>query len=263
MPRSVAFGFKADLNPLIESVIDRDAFTICFVDFETAALSQFDLIVPLTLRDIRMLRQHHAAQSHKFLIPSGAVTALCHDKKALNDRLLGSGFAQLIPPVQETAARTLPYVLKKKGALSGHEIFVVRTPAEDALLAERLASDQYFCQTYVDSCIEYATHMLIAEGEVRYHSTNQYWMAPHAVKGNDAKPIREIVGLEIESGIIAELTGVARSIGFEGPCCMDYKLQAGQIRLMEINPRFGFSLFRDINRFLDAYAAALTARDRR
>ncbi len=32
------------------------------------------------------------------------------------------------------------------------------------------------------------------------------------------------------------------AVGYEGLCCVNYKLQDGRVRFLEINPRFGASL---------------------
>ncbi|GAB0117205.1 ATP-grasp domain-containing protein [Acidisoma sp. 7E03] len=260
MPRTVAFGVKKDLQPYIEAAVDRAAFEIAFLDFETARLDGAEIVVPLTLRDIRMLHRHHAAARHRYLAPGPAVMALCHDKKALNERLLDSPFATLIPPLQAPGQRHLPYVLKKREAASGEQSFILRTTEDEGRHADHLGSDQYFCQGYVESPIEYASHMLFADGRLVYHATNQYWMRPHAVKGTGTPPVREITGIAMDEAVIAALAEVVRWLGFEGLCCVDYKIQEGRVWLLEINPRFGFSLFRDINRMLAAYAAALDDR---
>lgn len=259
MTISVAFGVLGNWKSLAQSVVDPAAYDIDCVNFERFDLTKTDIAVPLTLADAAVLRDRHRAQRHKFLVPSAAVTALCHDKKMLNETLLGSRFAHLIPPIQETATRTRPYVLKRRDALSGQDIFIIGTPEEEAMHEDRLRSDRYFCQAYVDGSIEYATHMLIADGALRYHFTNQYRMAPHAVKGDQGQPLGETFGIAMAPRVLDEFTEVLRLIGFEGACCIDYKIEAGQIRLLEINPRCGFSLFRDINRFLQAYSAALGA----
>lgn len=260
MPRTVAFGLKTDLQPYLEAAVDPAAFDIAFLDFETAPLDGAEIVVPLTLQDILMLHRSHPAERHRYLAPSPAVMALCHDKKALNERLLDSPFASLIPPLQAPGLRQLPYVLKKREATSGEQTFILRTAEDEARHAGHLGSEQYFCQSYVEGPIEYASHMLFAGGRLVYHSTNQYWMRPHDVKGNGARPVREIIGFAMAEPVIAALAEVVSGLGFEGLCCVDYKVQEGRVRLLEINPRFGFSLFRDINRLLVAYAEALDDR---
>jgi hypothetical protein len=40
-------------------------------------------------------------------------------------------------------------------------------------------------------------------------------------------------------------------------CWIDYKMDSGMPKLLEINPRFGATLTRDINRYLEAYLSSL------
>ena len=94
---------------------------------------------------------------------------------------------------------------------------------------------------------EYATHMLIVDGMVIYHSSNEYEMAQEfSVKGNALAPVSEVIDADVDARIIDELSALLRTIGFNGTCCVDYKIVDGRIRLLEVNPRCGFSLFRDI-----------------
>jgi hypothetical protein len=100
--------------------------------------------------------------------------------------------------------------------------------------------------------------MLRVDGRTVYHSTNAYEMAgDFMVKGNAMQPIRELLGVDIDFGVIEGFSNLLDMIGFNGTCCIDYKIFDGRIRLLEVNPRVGFSLFRDINRFLYAYQNAL------
>ena len=44
---------------------------------------------------------------------------------------------------------------------------------------------------------------------------------------------------------------------YTGTCCFNFKMEAGEPLIFEINPRFGGSLCRDINAYLAAYLLAL------
>jgi predicted ATP-grasp superfamily ATP-dependent carboligase len=46
-------------------------------------------------------------------------------------------------------------------------------------------------------------------------------------------------------------------LGYTGTCFIDYMLDSGGAKLLEINPRFGGSLAGDINRYLGAYLSSL------
>jgi hypothetical protein len=256
--KKITFGRFGDWENLVRGTIDNNSYAFGCVNFSDFDLRLTDYAVPITLWDSVVLRNRYGDRSEKYLIPDARVIELCADKKIFNETILASDFAWMIPPIYRTAARVFPYVLKKRDELSGKEIFVVRDVADEEPHAARLSSDAYFCQAYMPGRLEYTTHMLITDGTVIYHSSNEYEMAEEfSVKGSNLAPIREIIGVDVGTSIINALAGLLRAIGFNGTCCVDYKIIDGRIRLLEVNPRCGFSLFRDINRYLQAYVGAL------
>lgn len=256
--KKVAFGRVGDWENLVKGTIDQSAYAVDCVDFGEFDLALFDYAVPLTLQDSVVLRSRYGDRNAKYILPDVKAAALCADKKIFNETILKSVYGWIIPPMFHEAARVYPYILKKRAQLSGVETFVVRNATDEASHAGRLGSYEYFCQSYVPGKLEYATHMLLVDGRVVYHSTNAYEMAgDFMVKGNAMKPIRELIGIDIHLGLIEGFGNLLRMIGFNGICCIDYKVFDGRVRLLEVNPRVGFSLFRDINRFLSAYQKAL------
>jgi hypothetical protein len=259
--KRVAFGRVGNWENLVQETIDHSAYTAVCVDFGEFDLALFDYAVPLTLQDAVTLRSRYGQRNAKYMLPGIKATALCADKKIFNEKILKSVYGWIIPPMFQTAARVYPYVLKKRVQLSGLDTFVIRSAADEASHAGRLGSHEYFCQSYVPGKLEYATHMLLVDGRVAYHSTNAYEMAgDFAIKGNEMKPVREVIGIDAHPDLIDGFGNLLRMIGFNGICCIDYKIFDGRVRLLEVNPRVGFSLFRDINRFLDAYRNALLDR---
>jgi hypothetical protein len=258
--KSIAFGRVGEWETLVQDTIDLDSYRVACVDFWEFDLDRVDYAIPLKFWDCDVLRSRYGDWNAKYILPDAGVIALCADKKAFNEAILGSDYGWMIPPIRDGAAPAFPYILKKRDEDSGVETFVVRDLADEAPHAARLGTDEYFCQSYVPGKIEYATHMLILDGHVFYHSTNSYEMADEfLVKGSAMQPIDEVIGADMAPCIIEHLTKMLRMIGFNGACCVDYKIVDGRIRLLEVNPRVGFSLFRDINRFLLAYENALQA----
>jgi len=256
--KKVAFGRVGDWENLVRGTIDQSEYAVDCVDFGEFDLALFDYAVPLTLQDSTVLRSRYGDRNPKYILPDVEAAALCADKKIFNETILKSVYGWIIPPMFHKAVRVYPYVLKKRAQLSGVETFVVRNAADEASHAARLGSDEYFCQSYVSGKLEFATHMLLVDGCAVYHSTNAYEMAgDFMVKGNAIQPIRELIGIDIHPGVIEGFSNLLRMIGFNGICSIDYKIFDGRVRLLEVNPRVGFSLFRDINRFLYAYRNAL------
>ncbi len=255
---TIAFGRFGDWASLVNQTIDKSRYIFDCVQFDDFDLNKIDYAVPITLRDAEILRLRHDENRTKYIIPNRDVVLFCNDKKEFNERILNSPFAPMIPPIYVEPERHYPYVLKKRDDLSGNEIFVIRDAADESRHIARLDADGYFCQAFVPGAIEYATHMLMVDNDLVYHSTNKYEMSDHySIKGTCNRPKAEFINIEMNPIVIITFTTLLRAIGFNGTCCVDYKIMNGRIQLMEINPRCGFSLFRDINRYLSAYTNAL------
>jgi predicted ATP-grasp superfamily ATP-dependent carboligase len=56
---------------------------------------------------------------------------------------------------------------------------------------------------------------------------------------------------------LEEFASVLRAIGYNGLCCIDYKVADGVPKILEVNPRIGFTVIQDINNFLEAYVGAI------
>jgi predicted ATP-grasp superfamily ATP-dependent carboligase len=260
----IAFGRNGDWEGLVGSSIDPALYAFSCVNFDQFDLRTADYAVPLQVHDAVALRRQHGEEHEKYLIPDASVTALCADKLTFNRTILAGGFARMIPPIYDTTKRDFPYVLKKRESYAGEGVFAVRNAEDERRYADYLNHDDFFCQAYVPGQTEYATHMLLVDGEVLYHSTNEYDMSDEfLVKGSARQPVREMLGTDMAGRVIGEMTDLLRSIGFNGACCLDYKIMEGGIQLMEVNPRVGFSLFRDINRYLGVYIGALEVRRQR
>ena len=261
---TIAFGRNGDWEGLVGRSIDHDLYAFTCVDFDRFDLRTADYAVPLQVHDAIALRRWYGDEHEKYIIPDIPVTDLCADKLNFNKTILAGDFARMIPPIYDTTKRDFPYVLKKRESGAGEGVFVVRNEEDERRYADYLSHDDFFCQVYVPGQIEYATHMLLVDGELLYHSTNKYDMSDEfLVKGSARQPVREMLGTDMAGRLIGEMTELLCSIGFNGTCCLDYKIVEGGIQLMEVNPRVGFSLFRDINRYLGVYIEALEGRQQK
>ena len=63
------------------------------------------------------------------------------------------------------------------------------------------------------------------------------------------------------SEYVAIFSRMLIELGYVGTCCINYKMERGVPKLLEINPRVGSSLIPDINRYLFAYLRSLGAVD--
>ena len=243
--RKILFGPHPDWERRITERIDPSRFHVTFADLGTADLASFDLVVPLRLQQLNALWSAGAAV--RTLIPSRAVCALCDDKLALARRLQAEGFGPNIPPIFE-GDPPYPHIRKARRGLFGKGCEVILSPDRDEAPLDPASEFRQACVLGAD---EYVTHVIRAQGAIRFARTYRYTMdGEHAVRGYREKPLlceRAEAGMPLET-----LAAMLASIGYEGTCCLNYKLREGRVMLFEINPRFGGSLVRDV----DAYVAA-------
>jgi len=257
-PLRVAFGDCPNWEKLIRPHLDG-RYAASFVDLSHTRLSKFDAVVPLQLNHYGPLRRHSGMQGSKFLLPSSHAVTLCDDKLKFSQFLVAEGFGDVIPGLRP-AGKPYPYVWKKRRGWWGAHCRVVNGPQDEIDLD--LKDHDWFAQELIPGEVEFATHVLRVDGEIRYTSTYVHKMSGGAlINGVKDSPLhsgfmRSCLYLDLFSDILARLE-------FEGTACIDYKVVRGKPVIFEINPRFGGSLCSDITAYLDAYVGSLQSRSPR
>ena len=253
--RRILFGVKAGWNEAIATVLDRDRFDCAAIAFDEAA-GRYDAVVPLTLDQQAELRARPGAFGGRYLVPDGATESLCHDKRRFNRFLIGEGFRDLVPAMIRPRLASPPFVLKRRRDEFGARSHVVPDAAALVPLASLLDDPAYFAQALVPGRTEFTSHLLAVDGEVRHQLHIAYEMAGEAcIRGGAARPLASrVLAASPAPGLAERIAGLLR---YTGVGCLNYKMAGGRPQLFEFNPRFGSSLTRDVNAFLDAYLAAL------
>lgn len=258
----VRFGKQADRAREISTHANHARFDCTFGELRATDISCFDCVVPLDLPDYDEVRWNEGYWGRKFWSPHPDHVKLCDDKLSLNRFLLDSEFAALVPPLRESNSDQFPYILKRRRDEWGRNSFVIRNVEDERMLAELVASPDYFRQAYVVGREEYAVHILMVDNTVEYAQTVKYEMGSASwIKGEKAAP-ESIVYLPPDD-YLAVFARLLTKIGYGGTCCIDYKMDNGRPMLLEINPRVGASLTRDIDRYLEAYLRSLGLSDSR
>jgi glutathione synthase/RimK-type ligase-like ATP-grasp enzyme len=258
---NICFGNHEDRVRDIANAVDRTLFRVKFDDLDLIDYEDFDCVVPLHISDYKALQIHNAYFGTKFWLPNPNLVDLCDDKLSLNYLLLGGRFAKFVPPLRESTSGQFPYVVKKRHDLWGQNTFIVRNSEDERAMATILQSPEYFCQTYIPGPEEYALHMLMVDGEVAYAQTVKHNMGQECyVFGKSTQSKRSTYLSESEH--IAAFAPMLMALNYSGTCCIDYKIDNGVPKLLEINPRYGGSLTGDINRYLEAYLCSLGVVDK-
>lgn len=183
-----------------------------------------DIVIPLMEDDI-------AACTQRALIPNPYALAMLRDKYYFARYMERSGFATWCPETYTLNTARFPCMLKVTDGWSGTGIAVVQSPEQVQALVQQLPwlGHPWLLQELVEGP-EYVMHMVCVEGRVLWHVIYAY--APgHRAPQTVTAP-----------SFLDELTHVLRPLRFSGPCCANYIVSQGHLKLLEINPRFGASL---------------------
>jgi predicted ATP-grasp superfamily ATP-dependent carboligase len=174
-------------------------------------------------------------------MPSADCVRLCDDKLLLNRRLIELGFGEHVPALLAAPSQQRPpFILKRRVAENSDDCHLVMDAQAQQRLAPLIASDDYFCQQIADGRSEYATHAVVRGGRIVAEISIEY-IAQRDTFIKASEPF--VTDHLTHSPCLALIERMLAAIGFEGLCCLNYKIgRDGQMQLIEINPRFGGSL---------------------
>ncbi len=153
----------------------------------------------------------------------------------------------LVPTTYASAeAATWPCMVKPLDLRAGTGIQVVESAQQlqELTQQEDWKGRAYTLQSVVDGTFEYVTHCVCKDGRI-------LWTCSFECEMEGARDIRR--GMDNMKSMrpfsppqkfLSDFQEILAPLKFSGPCNIDYKLSAaGDVRVLEINPRFGGSLF--------------------
>ena len=235
----ILFSIKPEWEEQIRTGFLHTEHEIAFREFSPLAIKEYDLVVPLTIEDLKYLNTvRELVAGNPIPVPSTEIIELCDDKSRFNQMLQKKGYGRFIP---QTGGRlAYPYMVKKRTDSWGKSCHIIHDAKEEVACAKILADQEYFSQQLVAGTTEYATHILFVEGKILCWLNVEYtFESTSPIKGQDTEVIRSLCGCPY----LALFSSILRSIDFKGLCCLNYKLSDnGQPMILENNPRFGGSL---------------------
>ena len=234
----ILFSNKPDWEPSIRNGFKYSQHELTFEEISLSEINNYDLVVPLTIRDLQYLNEvRHLISHNPIPIPSSASIALCDDKLLFNRTLINNGFGKFIPFTGNIQG--YPFILKKRKDEWGKNSYIIFDAQQELVLANKLNNPDYFCQKLILGPEEYATHILFVNQKIQCSINIKYtFKIDTPIKGKNTEFKREMCTcpyLHLFSSILL-------SIGYEGLCCFNYKLIENNPFILEINPRFGGSL---------------------
>ncbi|MFP5439469.1 MAG: ATP-grasp domain-containing protein [Bacteroidia bacterium] len=197
---------------------------------------KYNLVVPITIDDLQVCSSNREAINQQHIpIPSAEAIHICNQKGLMITTLRNAGLGRYVPG--ETTG--FPYILKNDYGEYSATTYIVRDAEDEARYASFINNPNYLKQQLITGNEEFATHVIIKGGKIVTSLTVRY-KYPEAVylQGNTKQVSRHVVKCRHTE----IFTHVLNIIGYEGLCCIDYKVQDGVPKIFEINPRFGGSL---------------------
>lgn len=134
---------------------------------------------------------------------------------------------------------SFPIVLKKSIDTWGQNSHIIKNAQQEQQLSKLIDDPDYFSQRCIEGHNEYATHILFIDNQlVCSLNIRNYFTGKSYIKGKDRPAWKDIThrqDLEL-------FTEILKTIGYNGLCCINYKVVNEQPVIFEINPRFGGSL---------------------
>jgi len=251
--KTVLFSKQDDWEGWIRKDI-RD-YVPFFHEFNEIDINHFDLVVPLTIHAQKYLNAHpELLTEQKAIIPSDYCIDICNDKESFQYFLAKNGFEKLTPKMNEKLS--FAYILKKKIGAWGEGISIIHDLESECAHISEIESKDYFKQEYIEGQDEYSSHIIFSDKRVVFLKTLKFTFCDrYFVRGKNFEPIStEVVDHSHFKGIFED---ILNKLGYQGICCFNYKIIDHDLKLFEINPRFGGSMIRFINEALSSYKGIL------
>lgn len=234
----ILFSCKQDWEKRIRNGLCDTPYEIAFEDFSPRNIKNYDFIVPLTVPDLKYLNGvRNLIIDNPIPIPSMESILLCDDKYLLNKSLEANGFGHFIPKMG--GALTYPYILKKSIDEWGKNSHIIFDKQQEQVFSDILTHPEYFTQSLIKGPYEYATHILFKNQRIVHLLNIEYkFNTETPIKGKD----NPIYAMDCHCPYSDVFAAMLTSIGFNGLCCINYKVCDNHPFLLEINPRFGGSL---------------------
>lgn len=235
---NILFTDHPGLKPVLQKAFKFSKHNISFLAFSAENIKKHDLVVPLTLPDLKSLNeQRKLVNSNLIPIPSTQSIVLADDKHLFNQSLTAKGYGKHIPKIG--GKQQYPYMLKKSIGHSSENCHIIFNSQQELGLSETIANPDYFTQEMIKGKSEYATHILFKDQKIISSLNIQYYFDTETpIKGKN-KPLYTKI---CHCPHLAMFSAILVLIGFEGLCCFNYKELEDILYIIESNPRFGGSL---------------------
>lgn len=201
-----------------------------FKDFSRKNVKNYDCVVPIKINELVFSNNiPDLVKNNPIPIPSKESVLLCDDKNLFNSELAKRGFSKYIPKMG--GKQKYPYILKKKIDVSGENSHIIFNEKDEDLYKAKLKHKDYFTQEMIQGQSEYATHILFKNNKVICSLNIKYaFETDYPIKGKNSNNYTRVTSCPY----LKLFSSILQSIGFEGICCFNYKVQDKIPMIIEI-----------------------------
>ncbi len=234
----ILFSKKETLEKKIKFAFQFLPHTVTFADINPETIIEHDLVIPLHIKDILYLNEvRHLIKNNAIPLPSTECVQLCDDKYIFAQTLIANDFGDYIPQINGDLP--YPFFIKKKIDMGGENSFLVENYEQELTLSNMINNYDYFRQKFVPGEREYATNILFDKQRiVRSVTLEHIYLEHNTINGQ----VDQFAIKMVNCPYLDLFTVILNSIGYEGICCIDYKVINNRPCIFEINPRFGGNL---------------------
>lgn len=232
-PASMAWSNIPNLKKI--SVVDLS---------EAKKLAKLKNIRPTII--LPLLEEHIENCPKKFskLTPSTQALETFRDKQNFYHYCKQNNLIDYCPIVfEEISNIQFPCVLKRVNLNAGAGIVIAKNLDELLFYKSIEPWKDQICilQEYIPGAREYVLHCICDRGEVLWDCTYSYDLSEETIK--TAETVLCMKKIETSTLIIKNIEKFLLPLKYSGPCNIDYKINSnGDLKVFEINPRFGGSL---------------------
>ena len=231
---------KLDWIESIKSGFRRTRHIVEFGPIRPELSPNYDLVIPLNREDTQQTRACPDLEKRNLIpLPSEQCTQLCNDKYEFNRTLINSELARFIPKMGVGLHLPPPYILKKRIGYWGVDCHIISNYEDENSHRDLIRDPDFFCQEIIPGPREFATHILFLNNRIVKALNVMYEFATDTPIKGQHKVLYTVIHRCPYLKLFSE---VLRTIGFQGLCCVNYKVAHKQPYILEINPRFGGSL---------------------
>lgn len=210
--------------------------TFCTIE-KIVSIGKNDKLICSSIRHYEYLLEHDLFDQQYIFAPSVPIIKLCGDKLALINHFSNSNFAKYFP---KTNVTDFPLILKKKEDGASRNIFLIQNQFELIEKTALISDSSFFTQEYISGNIEYSFHPLLINNKiVKYICIEFCYHTDMPIALKTALLYKRRVNLE--KNHVDTIQQILNHISYSGFCCVDFKIQNGNIQIFEINPRLGYN----------------------